>query len=487
MKRKILCALLILLALSAGALCHAQSYVNAAGRINFYYQHDGGGRNQPGVWDALLRNRLLAISGHDSIYYNDKTDRFLTGRGCCLFSFAHAYQYLKGYAASSAQKADILYQFLSIKPVWSASGSTLSPPNAHSYYAAYLLKLGGIRQYTGELDTFSRLQSFFEGNRSVIIVNAPGHYIIAVGARRYGGVQYVQVVDSIMSATVRSSRITYGKSMDFSVTYTESNAALYEADVHSYWIPYSQFAAKCKLRYAFYTGSAPRENNFKLIKDKIILPEGQTTNLALQSAADILAYETSDPNVCEVDGLGRLIWMGEGKASVRVYAPDNPQNEAYAEVYCIRPRRDTLVIADAGARTDNPFADISLPHGAKIVYDPFAPQSAGVYKTLYRFVDPDGDTVCEVPVTLAVVEKNGLFILPDGLRLIERGAFDGVPFATLVVPASVTHIESGAFSESGITLVLAACGETAVETGAFPEGARVFYDGEAIQRWRMGN
>ena len=117
MKRLLALCAALLLALGAFDV-RAESYVRASSRINFYYQHDGGGRNEKSVWDSLLENRLLALYGHGEIYHDATTDRYLTGRGCCLFSFSHAYQYLRGYAATKSRMADILFEFLSVKPLW---------------------------------------------------------------------------------------------------------------------------------------------------------------------------------------------------------------------------------------------------------------------------------------------------------------------------------------------------------------------------------
>ena len=90
MSLKRLLALCAALLLALGAFdVRAESYVRASSRINFYYQHDGGGRNEKSVWDSLLENRLLALYGHGEIYHDATTDRYLTGRGCCLFSFSH--------------------------------------------------------------------------------------------------------------------------------------------------------------------------------------------------------------------------------------------------------------------------------------------------------------------------------------------------------------------------------------------------------------
>ncbi|MBQ3669367.1 MAG: hypothetical protein II920_09115 [Clostridia bacterium] len=483
MKLKALILIFIALALSAGALCFAASYGSASSRISFYYQHDGGGRSEPGVWDELLRYRLLAVSGHDQIYYDSSTDRYLTGRGCCLFTFAHAYQYLKGYAGTSAQKADILYEFLSIKPSWSNTGSSLSPPSAHRYYAAYLARQSGITEYSGELDTFRQLTSFFEGRKGAVIVQAPGHYILMIGARTYNGVQYVQVVDSIMSATVRSGRLSYGKSMDFSVTYTPANAALYEASVHEYWLPYSEVVETCRFRHAFRAGSAPHEVRFRLVKDRILLPEGQSYTLELEGDTDGLLFESLRPDICEVDANGTLLWQGEGQASVLITSSDGSNSSALAEVYCVRLPEQPLVIARTGEEVQDPISLDGMPTGTKLSVSAPEATESGLYEGMYRLVDPYGDTVAEMPFRLAVTNEGSTLYIPASIGVIENGAFAQASFDCVVLPASVALVEEGAFDGAPVRLVLAACDASAVDGGAFPEGAALVFDKDVVEAW----
>ena len=474
MKRKLLCAFLLLLALTAGGLCHARSYVDASSRINFYYQHDGGDRNRPGVWDVLLSDRLLALTGHGEIYHDSTTDRFLTGRGCCLFSFAHAYQYLCGYASSNRQKADILYKFLSVKPKWSDTGSSISPPGAYPLYANVLAAQPGVRKYTGALDSFSKLVSFFEGNKGVLIVNAPGHYIIAVGAVKHNGTQYVQVVDSLLSATVRSDRITYGKSMDFTVTYRDANAESYEASVHEYWIPYSQFVSKCKLRYAFTAGTAPAIHDFYAEKSAMILACGTTDRIVIETDSENIAFESLAPDICEVDALGRLIWMDEGTAMVRAFNPEDTRDEIFVTVHCINPEGGQVIRAEPGAKIPDLYEDIPLPRGAYVRYEAVAPEESGLYEWVYEFIDPYGDCVCQTTATLAAVAPEKLLSLPESIRCVEAGAFTDTDFAFVFLPEHIGKIEAGAFGDS-VVAVFARCPESAIEDGAFPDEARLFW------------
>ncbi len=84
-------------------MCCADESSNV-GRIHFYYQYDGAPADEPGKWDILLKDRLQALYGHDSIYYGKGTSMYMTGRACRLFSYCHAYQYLLGYAETEAEQ-----------------------------------------------------------------------------------------------------------------------------------------------------------------------------------------------------------------------------------------------------------------------------------------------------------------------------------------------------------------------------------------------
>ena len=78
-------------------------------------------------------------------------------------------------------------------------------------------------------------------------------------------------------------------------------------------------------------------------------------------------------------------------------------------------------------------------------------------------------------------------MLPEGIRIVETGAFKDSGAQFVYVPVTAVRIESGAFRNTDVTIVLAACGENALENGAFPEGTSIIYDKEAIERWKSGD
>ncbi len=483
MSLKRLLALCAALLLALGAFdVRAESYVRASTRINFYYQHDGGGRNEKSVWDSLLENRLLALYGHGEIYHDATTDRYLTGRGCCLFSFSHAYQYLRGYAATKSRMADILFEFLSVKPLWKKTDSTMSPPSAHALYAAYFAKLPGINKYAvSNLDSFSKLKAFFEGNKGVVIVNAPSHYVIAVGAVKHGGRQYVQIVDSLISATVRDTRVSVAYSMDFSTVYTPQNAVNYEESVHEYWIPYTELS-KCKLRYAFTAGSAPEVPKFMPEKSVFILLPGQSKLIAFDELIEEVAFESLTPGVCTVDETGLVSFAGEGEGTVRAVSRDNPLHMCEVKVYCVSPEENALSVNTQGEELRNPYEGLSLPAGSRFVWADPAPQECGIHTLALSLLDPDGDEAARLSVTAVVVRPEDVLSVPDGVILIEQGAFEETAFVWAALPASVRTVQSGAFPESVKAAFVGNpfCG---IGQGAFPEDCVLFYDYGAYLNW----
>ncbi len=320
MKRIILLIGLLLLC----AYAVSETWGDASSRVNFYYQYDGGTTDEPGTYDLLLADRLKALCGHDSIYYNSNTNKYLTGRGCCLFSFAHAYQYLCGYSGSNALKADILYRFLSTKPVWSDTGSSLSPPNAAGIYAQSLAAQPGVNSYGASLSTFSKLKAFFEGRQSVLIMNVPGHYFCAVGCIEHGGVQYVQVIDSTLSGTIRTGRCTQAKSFDFSQTYTPANVLNYAAGVHQYWLPYSEFSSKCRIKYAYRAAKAPAVNPLTTDRDELILLAGESAPMNIQGTDRELEYICSDETVASGSEGGVVHALAPGRACVTCRIKGSP-------------------------------------------------------------------------------------------------------------------------------------------------------------------
>lgn len=482
MKRLFAFALVFVLCLCAWA--SASTWCDTSGRINYYYQYDGAPADEPGVYDLLLAERLKARYGHDSIYYDSSTSRYLTGRGCGLFSFAHAYQYLCGRAMSLQEKADILYNYLAVHPVWSNTSSSMSPPNGVSYYRSYLAGRSGISTYSGDLSTFSRLRSFFEGSRSVIIINAPGHFIIGTGVTTYQGEQYVLVVDSVMSGTLREGRLTRGMSLDFSTVYTPYNAPAYAESVHQYWIPYSQFASKCKIRYAFVAGSIPPPPAVKPEKTELILFAGDTETIHLQSGSLPAVFETETPDICRVDENGIVTALKPGRGRVILTNPDEAEIfSAAVEVYVIALPEEAVRVIRPGADIGGYPFEGELPEGAYAVYGDTDTLTPGVRTVHISTYTAGSDPVHEGDVILIVMNESRLVFLPSQTVLIEEEAFADISALFAVIPESVSRISSGAFAGTPLQAAFVLNPDAVVAADAFPEDCYICRNGSALQKW----
>lgn len=470
----VLLALLLLLLLPRPAKAE---YINPASRISFYYQHDGGARSVEGKWDRLLADRLMALCGHSSVY--PYTDQYLTGRGCCLFTFSHAWQFLLGYASGDAAKSDILYRYLSQKPVWSNTGSTLSPPNAASYYASYLKKQSGVTQYTGSLSTYKLLSAFLSGGQSCVVVNAPGHYILATGCTVYQGVQYVQVVDSILSATVQSGRLSRGMSYDFSYAITPANAGQLQAAVHCYWLPYSEFASRCKLKYAFrrQAQAAPSAQI-----SQFILAPGQSAQIELLNAPEQMQYQSLDESICSVSEDGIIRALSPGKAQVLCLSSQSSARNVTIEVYCaLLPPQQTLITAPGEALPD-PEYEGELPPDVRFSFS-LSPQQTGAYECEIYVSDARGSVWQSAPALAVVLDPQRLILIPPGVSVIEESAFEGTDACALALPESVQVVQAGAFSDASLNVVFIESASTRIDETAFDSDVVLCYDYAAFRRW----
>lgn len=435
------------------ALCAcAESYCDASGRINFYYQYDGGARSVKGTYDKLLSDRIRKLTNGKHSAIVPKDDQYLTGRGCCLFSYAHAYQYLCGYAATQSDKADILYKFLAAKPVWSLTGSSLSPPSACSIYADCMVKQSGVKRYRGSYNTFSDLQSFFYKHNSVLIVNAPKHFVIAVGCTEHNGVKYVQIVDSIMHGTIQSGRCSYGYSMDFSVKYTADNSMSYSPSVHQYWLPYSEFLAKCTVKYAFYTGSLPPEYVLSCDYSRVILGLNETVFLNTQGAEG-LVYEVGDPEIASVDADGNVTALAAGETYVRFWSPENPYHVKQVPVYCyewIYPEETVFPITEGSAEPALPVLNGTLPSDFGLEWSCTEEDGITAEATL---TDASGTVYASRDYGLIGPDTLALLRLPSGVKVLEAYAFENSGAHFVYIPSGVDRIDSGAFASCEVRAV----------------------------------
>ena len=451
MKRNVVAILFILLMLCLFA--RADTYCDTSGRINYFYQLDGGKNDEEGTYDKLLVPVIRDITGgaHTSIVPKD--NKYLTGRGCDLFSYGHAYQYLLGYAGSTQAKANILGIYLRGKSgqshTWSSSAiSTLNPPNACSLYAATLDAQTGVSKYSGSTGTFSGLTKLFNGCRGLCIVNAPGHYIIAVGCTVHDGVEYVLIVDSIMSATLRDSRCGYGYSFDFSTRYDQSNARFIEADIHQYWMPYSTFKAKCTIKYSFYVGSEPKSYSIDSpYRNAAVVPVGGSLDLAVTESVisgGTFHFCSENTDIARVDESGIITGIHAGETVVTCYndsacySDGEPFAVLSVPVYvCEFMQPGSVYLMDSG------YPDIAsgcfLPDCVRYDWDEDGSVIVGdcygnvFFTSFYRLMNQDA-AYLRIPASVELVEEEAFALVPVSYILadnpdviISPDAFDGSP------------------------------------------------------------
>lgn len=442
MKRALVFLLIFLLC----ACAYADTYCDTSSRINYFYQLDGGNTDEEGTYDKLLVPVIREITNgaHTSIVPWDNL--YLTGRGCDLFSFGHAYQYLTGYKSGYQGRADALAVFLRGIPgqphIWNTNNplSTLNPPKACSYYAATLAKQSGVKKYSGSTGTFSGLCTLFAGCRGVCIVNVGGHYVIAVGCTMHDGVGYVLIVDSIMSATLRKNRCGYGYSFDFSTRYDDTNAKQLEPTVHQYWLPYSKFA-KCSVNYAFYVGEAPHNYIIQSpYKKGAAVITGETLDLEVyewNGYTDAFLYESADEAVATVDENGILTAVGPGQTTVNCYSEENPYQMLTIPVYV----GEWVHPGCAFFMEDETYPELltgcTLPKDISIKWteDGFA-----------TLADDYGNVFSSVPYTV-ISADDAYMHLSRAVSSIEANAFNGAPLRCILIDNPDIAISPDAFDE----------------------------------------
>ncbi|MCR4578621.1 MAG: Ig-like domain-containing protein [Clostridiales bacterium] len=485
---KKLCAVILAVCLLGCLLPYTASAAYdtlGAGRIGFYYQYEGGGKDQPGTYDRLLASRLYALCGHSTIFMNSSTSKYITGRGCGLLAHAHAYQFLLGKAATFEQRADILYKFLKIQPVWSNTGSSLSPPNAEYIYDNYLASRSGVTRYYGNLNTPSAVQAFFEGGRSVAIVHVPNHYVCAIGAKVHNGVKYIHIVDSAITGTIASGRLQKAYSLDFSTVYTPDNVLQYSGQVFEYYLPWSEFtktgtSIKAEFRAKFVAGSMPA---YHLIpaKDELLLTEGGSAQIQITNSSEQIAYVSSDVSVCTVSADGLVTYVGPGTATVTCGEIDALRNSCTVTVSCVKPRTGGALVAGVGETPVPALEEGTLPAGARFLLSDSDTSYVGAKPVTVKLLDKYSTEVARYDLTLAVISPEGILELPRGLRVIEGEAFQGVSCQTLVIPPGVTRIDAGAFG--GMSPQVVFCQSPALVSGMFAPDTDIVADPGAYYAW----
>ena len=226
----------------------AYAYVSADNRIAYYQQTREaawtGSQYDPGYWDSQLDTIGSGIQGD------------LSDRGCGLFTFAHAIQWLTG---NKLQTDNELISLLSI-----LASKNDDPPSAQASkdYVEYILSEETYKEHNIE-DITSSLPRNWEAvkrhfdNGGVIIFAGDGHYSLAIGytEKEIDGenMQLIQVVDSQIRS--RAKRVSTSFSWDFSKCYKahyDANQKKYvfdstqpdDSEYGQMWITYSDLEAK---------------------------------------------------------------------------------------------------------------------------------------------------------------------------------------------------------------------------------------------------
>lgn len=208
-----------------------QQYRGASKASNTRY-----GKYTRGYWDKALAEEYngLAVAQNPEGY-----TRYLSNRGCRLFTFVHAVQLLTGEKASADRQLELLAEFLRVDD---------DPPNAKENYAAYLVQAYGPKHGVKQVSvaqTWSDMKAHFDQG-GVIVFNSGGHIALAVDCteREIGGQteQLVLLIDSACEATARRvvSGVCYNGS--FTKTYVKSkNVKPTWNEYGRLWIRYSDF------------------------------------------------------------------------------------------------------------------------------------------------------------------------------------------------------------------------------------------------------
>ena len=443
-------ALIIFVSFSAVAA----TWGDAEKRINVFYQYDGGAKDAQGRWDKLIAPYIYKwTSGkHSTIYYDSSTSKYITGRACCLLSYSNAYQYLCGRASTEEEQLEILLTYLQKKPVWSNTGSSISPPNARSLYHSVLMAQSGIVSVsTSAVNSFAKLETFFEGLKGVLIVNGTNHYRIAVGCTTYNGVEYVQLVDSVLTGTIASGKLSKAYSMDFSAVYTASNSTSYNGIVRQYWVPYSYFTSgKLTIVYAYL-------NQKRIIAPScIVIEAGKTISIdASVYPSGSFVLESCDSSIATVSGAS-VTGIAPGVTYITCCEDKNPSVCATIPVYCVEISTDKLIVGTTDAES---LVTGNLPSGCRAVLDKSYPY--GVFSAGVSLLDPSGQEFAKTQVLLVNPDPDATLKIADNVKKIEASAFENVSASFVFTAAD--DIDESAFSGNDITAIVVKADDGSME------------------------
>lgn len=196
--------------------------------------------------------------------------------GCCLFSYAHAIQWVQGYKASDQLLKDLLKYC--VAPSNNHGHNYSVCKNHASSFVAFnqYARDHGMTVYRLDSDSYSEggisksaaemCALFREGY--ALIVHIPGHYICAVDyviCDANGNVieddgtipsdcsAYFQIVDSSSSSSTTSGRTFYGKTYKL-VTNSDGSQTIVKRDAYSfgtgnsYWVKVSSLSVSAAIK-----------------------------------------------------------------------------------------------------------------------------------------------------------------------------------------------------------------------------------------------
>lgn len=237
---------MVVLLLTVICLITCSAAADNASRVSFYQQYRGAveadddtyGKFTRGYWDVEIAQRYDGLE----VAQNPKgKTRYLSNRGCRLFSYAHAIQRLTGEKASATRQLELIAELLRVND---------DPPNAKLDYAAHVVKKyqaeHGVKDVTSSLAmTWEAAKKHFD-NGGVILFNSGGHIALAVDytEREISGKvhQLILLIDSSPRSTARRVKSGASYNSDFSKTYSRAKSILPGwYDYGRLWIRFSDF------------------------------------------------------------------------------------------------------------------------------------------------------------------------------------------------------------------------------------------------------
>lgn len=276
MKKSLVALVAVLMLLSILLPCTAVAATDASSRITVYSQYKKSSGKYYYSYENGFGLRDGTIVSSSSVSGLSGQKDCLAQGGCCLFSYAHAIQWVQGYKASDQLLKDLLKycvapsnnhghnysvcknhasSFVAFNQYARDNGMTVYRLDSDSYSE------GGISKSAAEMCTL-----LCDGY--ALIIHIPGHYICAVdyvicdangnviqddGTIPSNCSAYFQIVDSSSSSSTKSGRTFYGKTYKL-VTNSDGSQTLVKRDAYSfgtgnsYWVKVSSLSVSAVIK-----------------------------------------------------------------------------------------------------------------------------------------------------------------------------------------------------------------------------------------------